>query len=180
MKIPLNRGLRGGVAGRKIGLWSWVFVPAFVAIFATVLFAASVQPFSFYLPEPIFMYLLAFVWPLIRPSIIAPFVLAALGLFLDLFWGAPLGLWTIGLMVIYGIMTLLRTYVAAQEWPVVFGVYGAGLLVLNLLLIIFTTLDTGVVPSVLSVTSQSFATLCLFPVVLNMMERFVNTDVRFS
>ncbi len=45
------------------------------------------------LPEPVFPMAPAFAWAMIRPSVLAPLVLLVMGLFLDLLWGGPIGLW---------------------------------------------------------------------------------------
>ena len=54
----------------------------------TVVFAAPLRVLGLQLPEPVFGLVLAFAWPIIRPSVLAPFVLLAYGLFTDLYWGA--------------------------------------------------------------------------------------------
>ena len=180
MKVALNRGLRNGHAGRKMTLWDWMFLPAFISLIATLLLATSIQPFGQYLPEPVFPFVLAFTWPLIRPSLIAPIVLGGLGLFLDLFWGASLGLWALSLTLVYGVMLLVRAFVAAQEWQIVFGVYIAALLAMMTVMIIFTTLDTGTVPRIWGAVEQILATCLCFPAVLYLIDRYVNADVRFQ
>lgn len=180
MKSPLNRGLRHGIAGRKIGIWDWILLPALIAIAATLLLNTSVQPFGLYLPEPVFPFVLAFTWPLIRPSVIAPMVLALLGLYLDWLWFAPLGFWTLGLVSIYGIMLLVRTFVVSQDWTVILAVYLAALVVFNIILIIFSSLDSGTIPRLWGVFEQAFATALCFPIVLNLMDRFVSSEVRFQ
>jgi rod shape-determining protein MreD len=74
---------------RPLEPWRWLGVPALVAVVATIVFAIPIKVFGLQLPEPVFPMVLAFAWAVIRPSVIAPFVLMLLGLFLDLFWGGP-------------------------------------------------------------------------------------------
>lgn len=182
----LNRGLRGGMATKVVGMWDWILFPALFSIAATIVLAVSMQlvikPLSLpvYLPEPIWPMVLAFAWPLIRPSYITPFALALLGLFLDYFWGTPKGLWTLLLMLVYAAMTALRTFMIGQDRLVVFAIYVASELVAFTVGVIFMTLDTGQVPRLVSVAEQMFATTLLFPFVLYLLEKYLHADVRFG
>lgn len=180
-RSPINRGMRNGMASRIIGPWDWIIAPALICIAVTIVLATSFQPLGFYLPEPVSALVLAFAWPLIRPSYIAPVVLGVVGLFLDFFWGAPLGFWTLLLMLVYGGLTAVRTYVVGQEWIVVFGIYLLVELGFFCLGAVFMTLDSGgSVPRLWGVVEQMFATTLLFPVVLYLLEKYVHADVRFG
>ena len=79
----------------------WLGVPALMCVLATIVFAAPIRIYGLQLPEPVFAMVPAFAWALIRPSILAPFALLTLGLFLDIFWGGPSGLWALSLLVAY-------------------------------------------------------------------------------
>ena len=177
---PINRGLRGGMAGKIIGPWDWIIAPALLSVVLTVILAAPLQPFGFDLPEPVSPLILAFAWPLIRPSYFAPFALGLLGLFLDFFWGAPLGFWTINLMLVYGVLVFVRTWIIGQEWIVVFGCFLLAELVFFAFGTLLTTLDSGSIPRLWGVVEQAFATTLLFPYVLYLMEKYVHSDVRFA
>ena len=176
----INRGVRSGMASKVIGPWDWLIAPALISIGLTIVLATVFQPFGFYLPEPVSPFILAFAWPLIRPSYLAPFVLGALGLFLDFFWGAPLGFWTLGLMLVYASLITARTFIIGQEWIVVFGIFLLAEVAFFGLCIILTTIDVGHVPRIWGVVEQAFATGLLFPVVLYLLEKYVHTDVRFQ
>ena len=84
--------MRRPVAVRVVGPLQWIVYPSLLAILATLVLATPVTLFGLSLPEPIIPMVLAFAWPLIRPSITAPLALLALGLFLDLLFYTPLGL----------------------------------------------------------------------------------------
>lgn len=197
MKSPLDRGffsrdnakkfamlngksLRNSMASRIIRPWDWIFLPALLAIVATVVLGTPFQPFGFQLPEPVWPLVLAFAWPLIRPSYIAPVVLGGLGLFLDFYWAAPGGFYTLNLVLIYGVLILTRAYVAGQDWRVVLGAWLATQLAFFGLGILFIALDTGFVVRLWGVFEQMVATAALFPIVLFMLEKFVNADARFQ
>ncbi|MEI9904072.1 MAG: hypothetical protein WDN06_08875 [Asticcacaulis sp.] len=177
---PLNRGMRNGMAARIVGPWDWIIAPALICAAATIVLAAPIQPFGFYLPEPVLAFALAFAWPLIRPSYIAPVVLGLLGLFLDLTYNTPLGFWTLLLMLTYGALTALRVYVVGQEWIIVFGIYVLAEFAVFTAGVIFMTLDTGAIPRLWGVIEQMFATTLLFPVVLYLLEKYLHADVRFG
>ena len=179
-RSPLNRGMRGGMASKIVGPWDWILAPALISVAATIVLATAFQPFGLYLPEPVTPFLLAFAWPLIRPSYIAPFVLGGLGLFLDYFWGAPLGFWTLSLMLVYAALVFARTYIIGQEWIVVLGVFLLTELVFFAFLTLVMTVDTGSVPRLWGVFEQAFATGLGFPAVLYLMEKYLHADVRFQ
>jgi len=176
----LKRGLRSGMASRIIGPWDWILAPALISIAFTIILATSFQPFGFFLPEPVSPLILAFTWPLIRPSYIAPFVLGALGLFLDMFWGGPLGFWTLSLMLVYGVLLTLRTYIVGQDWIVVFGIFLLTEVIFFAFGALLITIDAGAVPRLWGAVEQAFATTLLFPCVLYLLEKYVHADVRFQ
>ena len=64
--------MRRPVAVRVVGPMQWIVYPALAAVAATVVFATPVELFGLTLPEPVFPMVLAFAWPLIRPSMTAP------------------------------------------------------------------------------------------------------------
>jgi len=175
-----NRSARQAMASRIIGPWDWLIAPALISAVAIVVLATAVQPFGLYLPEPVSPLVLAFAWPLIRPSYIAPFVLGALGLFCDMFWGAPVGFWTLSLLIVYGSLVAARTYIIGQDWLVVFAVWVVTELAFFTLCTLFAALDTGVVPRLWGVFEQMLATTILFPFVVYMLEKYLHADARFS
>ncbi len=175
-----SRSARQAMASRVIGPWDWLIAPALLSIVLTVVLATAFQPFGLFLPEPVSPLVLAFAWPLIRPSYIAPFILGALGFFCDLFWGAPLGFWTLSLLIVYGVLVMLRTYIIGQDWLVVFGVWVLTELAFFILGTIFSTLDAGAVPRLWGVFEQMLATTILFPFVVYLMEKYLHADARFS
>ena len=179
-RSPLNSGMRGGMASRIITPWDWILFPALVSLCVTIVLSTPLQPFGLYLPEPVTPFLLAFAWPLIRPSYIAPFVLGGLGLFLDMFTGAPLGFWTLGLMLVYGVLVAVRTYVIGQEWIVVFAVFVLTEVAFFTFCTLVISIDSGGVPRLWGVFEQALATGLGFPAVLYLMEKYLHTDVRFQ
>jgi hypothetical protein len=77
---------------------------------ATIVLATPVELFGLNLPEPVIPMVLAFAWPLIRPSVIAPLVLMGVGLGLDIFtWGALLGMWALALLAVYAVVLASRS-----------------------------------------------------------------------
>lgn len=161
--------------------WDWLGIPALLAMLATFILATDVPlPFGVDLPEPVWPMVLAFSWPLIRPSYLAPFVLAVLGVFLDYFWGAPLGFYVLCLMAVYAGTLLIRTYIVGQEGWVITAAYGLAVLVFFILGTILTTLDSQTVPRLVSVIEQMLATFVLVFFVHRLLEKYLHTDVRFN
>ena len=164
---------------RVVGPMQWVVYPAMAAIALTILLATPVELFGLKMPEPVLPLILAFAWPLIRPSMVAPAVLFGLGLFLDLFWGGTLGLWPLCLLSVYGAVLASRSLLAGQETQILFVWYAICALGAFIVAYLVVTLDAGRAPSLLALLGQVVPTLLLFPVADWMIQRFDDGDVRF-
>jgi rod shape-determining protein MreD len=171
--------VRRPIAVRVVGPMQWILYPALAAIAGTVVLGTPVELFGLKLPEPILPLILAFAWPLIRPSILAPIVLLFLGLFIDLFWGGPLGLWALCLIGVYGGVLAARNLLAGQETLVLFVWYAAATVAMFVLAYAVVGLRAGNAPSLISLFQQLFPTLLLFPIADWMIQRFDDGDVRF-
>ena len=171
--------MRRPVAVRVIGPMQWIVYPALLAAAATVVLGTPLRLFGMGLPEPVVPFVLAFAWPLIRPSMVAPAVLFALGLFLDLFWGGTLGLWPLCLLSVYGAVLASRSLLAGQETQILFVWYAICALGAFIVAYLVVTLDAGRAPSLLSLLGQVVPTLLLFPAADWMIQRFDDGDVRF-
>ncbi|RZJ87645.1 MAG: hypothetical protein EON88_22565, partial [Brevundimonas sp.] len=117
--------MRRPVAVRVVGPMQWIVYPALITAAVTFVLATPVKVFGLSLPEPIIPMVLAFAWPLIRPSIVAPLVLMALGLFLNLILGGPLGLWSLSLLAIYAVVLVSRSFLIGQDTAILFVWYAA-------------------------------------------------------
>ena len=157
----------------------WIGYPALIAAAATILFAIPLRLFGLTLPEPVWPMVLAFAWPLIRPSMLAPAVLFGLGVFLDFFWGGQTGMWALSLLLIYGAMLLASKYLAGQATIVLFALYVASTGMAFFLAYMITTLSLGNAPSILAVMGQVVPTLLLYPLADWLIQRFDDADVRF-
>ncbi len=171
--------MRRSLAVRVVGPTQWVVYPALAVIAITVVLATPVELFGLKLPEPVLPLVLAFAWPLIRPSMIAPAVLFGLGLFLDLFWGGTLGVWPLCLLSVYGVVLASRNLLAGQETQILFVWFAVCALVAFVLAYLVVTVTAGRAPSLLSLLGQVVPTLLLFPVADWMIQRFDDGDVRF-
>lgn len=157
----------------------WLILPTALALGVTVLLAVPMTLFGFRLPEPVTPMVLAFAWPLVRPSMLAPVILAACGLFLDVLWGTPLGLWALALLVVYGTALALRPLLNGQT-SVVRALFYAALCLLAFTvawLAMAAIADNA--PSLTATALQILPTLLLFPLANGMIERFDDGDVRF-
>ncbi len=166
-------------SARPLAAWRWLGLPALYCILATILFAVPLQVLGLRLPEPVFPLTLSFAWAVIRPSVLAPFALLAVGLFLDLFWGGPAGLWAVCLLAPYTVVFSARSIMSGQSNIARLGWYlgmtalafGVGYLL--------TAVDSLGFPSPLAVFWQYLATALLYPFARVLIERFEDADVRF-
>lgn len=164
---------------RPLDPWRWIGVPAAACLGAVIVFAAPIRVFGLQLPEPVFPVIGAFAWAVIRPSILAPFVVLAMGLFLDLFWGGPLGLWALSLLIGYAGVLVMRNMMTGQSRPMMWSWF-AGITALTLLAgYLFTMLDAKAAPSLVAVFWQLLATALLYPFAHRLIDRFEDADVRF-
>lgn len=171
--------MRRPIAVRVVGSFELVFRPALIAIALTIVLATPVKLFGMTLPEPVLPMVLAFAWPLIRPSMLAPAVLFVLGLFLDIFWGGTLGTWPLALLTVYAVVLGSRNLLAGQETRVLFVWYAICTGLAFILAYLVVSLDAGRPPSLLALVLQVLPTLLLFPLADWMVQRFDDGDVRF-
>lgn len=158
---------------------AWLGAPMLGCIVATLVFAAPLRVYSLSLPEPLFPMVLAFAWPVIRPSLIAPFALLAIGLFTDLFWGGPVGLWALSLLLAYVLALAARSLMAGQSGRVLWGWYAAMSLLAFGFAYLFTLMGSKVVPTLTGVALQALVTIALYPLAHRLIDRFEDADVRF-
>lgn len=171
--------MRRPVPVRVVGPLEWVVYPSLAAVAATVVLATPIQLFGLRLPEPVMPMVLAFAWPLIRPSMVATATLFVLGLFLDLFWNTPLGLWPLCLMAVYGVLVLSRNLLAGHDGLVRLGWYVACTLGAFGLAYVVVSARAANAPSLYAVLGQIAPTLLLYPLANWMIERFDDGDIRF-
>jgi rod shape-determining protein MreD len=166
-------------ATQRLDPWRWLGVPSLACIAATVVFATPLRVFGLQPPEPVFPLTLAFAWAVIRPSILAPFALLGLGVFLDLWWGGPIGLWGLALLAAYALTLGVRSVLSGLGWWGLSAWYGIAVALAMGAGLVMTTLDTGAMPSLWAVLWQFLASLVLFPLAYRLIERFEDADVRF-
>lgn len=171
--------MRRAVAVRVVGPMQWIVYPALIALAAAILLQTPVELFGLHLPEPVIPMVLAFAWPLIRPSVLAPLVLAALGLLLDILTYGPLGLWGLTFLVIYSVVLASRSFLAGQDTAVLFVWYAACCVLAFVLAYVAMAVIAGTPASLISVFLQLLPTLLLFPFAHRLIERFEDGDVRF-
>jgi rod shape-determining protein MreD len=167
-------------ATRPLNPIGWLGLPMLACVLATLLFAAPIRVFGFSLPQPIFPMIAAFAWAQIRPSILPPFALLLLGLFLDTFWGGPQGLWPLCLLTAYAGVLVVRRLLTGQDYIVVWAWYVAATLIAFAVAYALMMLATGVAPNLIAVGwMYVLPTLLLFPFARRLMLRYEDADVRF-
>ena len=171
--------MRRAVAVRVVGPMQWIVYPALVTVAVTIVLGTPVELFGLSLPEPVIPMVLAFAWPLIRPSVVAPLVLTALGLGLDIFTYGPLGLWALSLLGIYAVVLASRSFLIGQDTAVLFVWYAACCGLAFLLVYLVRMVIDQNAASLLAMFLQVLPTLLLFPFANQMIERFEDGDLRF-
>jgi rod shape-determining protein MreD len=159
--------------------WRWLGVPMVQALAATVLLGIPLSFWGLRLPQPVFPLAVTFAWAVIRPSVLAPFGVLLMGLFLDYFWGGPLGLWAVCLLLGYGMALSGRSMMAGQSRAILWAWYGLVCVVAMGAGYLFIMLDEKASPGILPMTWQFLATIVLYPLSNRLIEMFEDADVRF-
>ncbi len=157
----------------------WLIAPVAGCILATIILATPLRVFGFRLPEPVFAFVPAFAWAVVRPSFAAPFMLLLLGLFVDLSTYGPAGLWAIALILAYGFVIVTRPIMTGQAPIIIFGWYAAACLIGFAIAYLLTMLDALSPPNLIAVLWQYLATVALYPLAFVLIQRFEDADVRF-
>lgn len=166
-------------AARTLDPWRWLGVPLVQALTATVLFGIPLRLWGLQLPEPLFAMPVVFAWAVIRPSVLAPLGILAMGLFMDLFWGGPMGLWALCLLVVYGIILAGRNMMAGQSRTMLWVWYGVTTAIAQLSGYLFIMMHTKAMANPIAVGWQYLVTLLLFPFAYRLIDMFEDADVRF-
>lgn len=169
----------GFQSGRTLDPLTWIVLPVAGCIVGTLLLTTPLRLWGFRLPEPVFAFVPVFAWAVVRPSALAPFILLALGLFMDLTWGSAKGLWASALLIAYGFVVATRGVMSGQARIVIFGWYVAACLVGEGAAYLMTMLDVFSSPSVIAVFWQVLVSVALYPLAFLLIERFEDADVRF-
>ena len=159
--------------------FKWLVTPAAFCAVASVCLALPVKVFSLQPPEPVFAMAPAFAWAAIRPSMLPPLVLAALGLFQDVLWGGPLGLWPLCLLTVYGLAYSIRQVLSGEGFWALGAWYGAVCALGFATGLLLVSLTAGEVPNLVGVALQFAVTLALYPFAWLVIDRFEDADVRF-
>lgn len=164
---------------RSLEPWRWLGVPMVQVLAATILFGIPLRIWGLRLPEPVFPLAVVFAWAVIRPSILAPLLVLVMGLFLDYFWGGPLGMWALCLLIAYGVVLAGRNMMAGQSRAILWAWYGVVVATAMLAGYLFAMLDAKSQPSLLAVGWQYLATVILYPFAHRLIDMFEDADVRF-
>jgi rod shape-determining protein MreD len=158
---------------------NWLVKPALYCVVGSVLLALPVKVFGLQPPEPVFAMAPAFAWAAIRPSILPPFALIALGLFQDGLWGGPAGLWPLCLLTVYALAFTARRVLAGEGFWALWAWYGAVVALGFGMGVFLLSVLSSEVPNLLGVGLQYVVTATLFPASWLLVERYEDADVRF-
>ena len=171
---------RGARTAKPLNPILWLGLPMLICVLGTVILATPLRIFGFALPEPVFPLTLAFAWAVIRPSVLPPFALLVLGLFLDVFWDGPQGLWPLCLLGAYAAVLWARRLIMGQDFIVMWAWYGAVIAAAFALGFVLMTMDARAAPNLISLSWMYFLpTLLLFPFAHRLIAQYEDADVRF-
>ncbi|HWF00822.1 MAG TPA: hypothetical protein VG248_13560 [Caulobacteraceae bacterium] len=158
---------------------AWIVAPAAAAALVSLALATPLDFFGLRLPEPAVGMVCAFAWAVIRPSMLAPFALVALGLFEDLLWGTPLGLWPVALLAAYGATLAVRSAAAGEGFWARWAWYAGACAIGFAAAFLFRSGAAGAPVNLVAIGLQAVPTLLLFWFANRLIERFEDADVRF-
>ncbi len=157
----------------------WLGAPMAACAAASLVFAVPLEVCGLRPPEPVFALVPAFAWGMSRPSILPPFALLALGLFLDGLWGGRVGLWPLALLAAYAPVLFARAFLSARGFWGLWAWYAAACAAALATAYLFVSLRSGVAPYLIGVSWQFLATVALFPFANRLIERYEEADTRF-
>ncbi len=164
---------------RPLSPFRWLGVPILQVMAASMLFALPFRFAGFSLPEPVFALPVVFAWAVIRPSMLAPIGVMLMGLFLDLLWGGPSGLWAVCLLLPYGLVLAGRAMLAGQSRLIMWAWFCAATALALGAGYLLTMLAAQNAPNLASVGWQFLATIVLYPFADRLIDLFEDADVRF-
>jgi rod shape-determining protein MreD len=170
---------QGISTARGLNPLGWLGLPILACVLATMLLSLPIRVFGLALPQPVFPMIVAFAWPLIRPSLLTPFALLLLGFFLDLFTGGPQGLWPLCLLVEYAAVLFVRRLMTGAEFLVVWLWYAAATAAAFGTGFLLMVMFAGTAPNLFALGWQYLWTLALFPFAQALIRRYEDADVRF-
>ena len=170
--------MSGGLSGR-LNPAVWLGGPMLLCAAASLVLAMPLRVFGLQLPEPVFALVPAFAWAVIRPSILPPFALLGLGVFLDSLWGAPFGFWAVCLLVAYAPVLAARAFLSGQAFVVMWVWYAAACFLAFTVGCLLISVRAGVTPGLFGVAWQFLASVALFPAAHRLIIAFEDADVRF-
>lgn len=168
-----------GMTAERLDPWRWMVLPMVACMAATLLLAAPIRIFGFALPEPVFALVPAFAWAVLRPSILAPACLFALGLFDDLLWGGRLGVWPLALLTAYGLVLVTRNIMSGQGRLMMWTWYGLAVTAAMGVCGLALAMETHNLPGPFALVGQWLPTALLYPLADQLIGRFEDADPRF-
>lgn len=171
--------MSGFQASRPLDAWRWLGLPFGLCVLATILFAIPISLFGARLPEPVFPLVPAFAWAVIRPAALPPVLLLLLGLFLDVFWGGPIGLWATSLLACYVFVLFTRAAMSGQSRAMLWSWFAAASTLAIGCAYVVSMLDSLMAPNLIATFWQLAATALLYPFAHRLIQRFEDADVRF-
>ena len=166
-------------AAKPLDAWNWLILPGLACLAASLILALPFRFLGFSWPEPVFVLVPAFVWAVVRPSILPPMLLFGLGLCLDLVWGNASGVWPLSILAGYLAVLATRGIASGQGREANWIWFGLMCALVELVAYLVTVMSTHVAPNLVGAGWQWLVTTALYPIAHRLIERFEDTDVRY-
>jgi len=139
--------------------------PAVLAGLATVLANLPVSFSGGFVPPPLLGLGVLYFWTLLRPDLVSPVLVLAIGLAEDFLSGGPPGLWAVGYLAAYALTDRQRdVFAGLSGWGVVIG-FTAAMLAAAFMVYLVGSLAYWRLTPVQPLVLQSLVTIVLYPLV---------------
>lgn len=142
-----------------------LLTPAFLAVFALILANLPVSVTGGLIPPPLLGLAVIYYWTLLRPDLVPPVLVLAIGLAEDFLSGGPPGLWAVGYLAAYALSDRQRdAFAGLSGWGVVIG-FSAAMLTAAASVHLVGSLVYWRLTPLQPLLVQSIVTVVLYPLV---------------
>ena len=151
----------------------WSAFPFISCIFCILL---TMVPFGLstgYLAPPSFALVAIYIWILVRPGLMPPIAVFALGILQDLFWGGPVGLWGAVFLMVWVFTVSQRQFLDGRDFGVVWGVFGVVAIGSGILAWIIASVFYSAAMPIIPILSQTILSFAVYPLFAKTVPFFI-------
>lgn len=147
--------------------------PFFSVVFCILLTMVPFGLSSGYLAPPSFALIAIYIWILVRPGLMTPASVFLLGVFQDLVWGGPVGLWGMVFLAVWAFTVSQRRFLEGRGFGLIWAGFGVVAIGSGLLAWIIASVFYGVPMPVIPILSQTVLSFAVYPLFAKMIPFFV-------